>query len=94
MSITIGYRYECDRPDCDETISLVPRGRDIGGLLTDAGWEWTRTGRLRHFCPKHGRNTKTAPKDGLRAAYPNEGKESSSADSEGKSASCPKLTIA
>lgn len=64
MSVRVGYAYTCDRRDCDESISLVPRGVSVADLLAQAGWSWSSTGTLRHFCPVHSQKQNTPPSEG------------------------------
>lgn len=95
MSVRTGYVYVCDRPDCSQHISLVPKpGEEVSDLLAKADWSWSKSGKLRHFCPKHGPNTKAAPRDGLSAALPNKERKPRQQTAKGRPTSCPSLTIA
>lgn len=51
MSLIVGYKYTCDRADCDEHIEMVPRDKTVAEILADKGW--TVTGRCKHLCPEH-----------------------------------------
>ena len=65
MSVRVGYQFHCDRPDCDETIPVVAAPDDVMAHLRRRGWGISRTGKLRHFCPRHaqtqGPPSRTAP---------------------------------
>jgi hypothetical protein len=54
MTMRRGVIYQCDRCECDATVSILLDGESVVDALQERGWSYsTADGKLRHFCVEH-----------------------------------------